>query len=267
MSVALHADDLGLHPAVDRAVLQAFEAGAVAGASILVGGPSFREAARQARSAGLPLSLHLAIVDTQPLSPPAEIPSLVDAAGRFPPYYGQVLRRGLTGRLPAAELRREVRRQLEAFAEAGLIGPAGLTVDGHQHLHLLPAVFGLLLELGPTFGLRAFRLPVLSPHERREWTLRALAFFGAELLGRWARHRAARRGVRATPCWGVLYTGHLTVERARAVLGSLPPGANGQLLCHPGDDDRALAAARPWGYAWETELATALTLAAERSGR
>src|SRR5205814_2445745 len=77
MPVRLHADDLGLHPAVDRAIFRAFEAGALAGASILATGPTFRAAAATARSLGLPLSLHLAIVDTAPLSPPREIPSLV----------------------------------------------------------------------------------------------------------------------------------------------------------------------------------------------
>src|SRR6476646_3861147 len=102
MPVRPHADDLGLHPAVDRAVFRAFEAGAVDGASILVTGPTFRDAARQARSIGLPLSLHLALVDTEPLSPPAEIPSLVTASGSFPPYFGRVAARGFAGRLRCA---------------------------------------------------------------------------------------------------------------------------------------------------------------------
>jgi hypothetical protein len=57
-----------------------------------------------------------------------------------------------------------------------------------------------------------------------------------------------------------VFAGRLTLRRARAVLDSLPPTADGQIICHPGDDDRALAAERDWGYAWETELATVLQL-------
>ena len=73
MSVYLHADDLGLHPSVDRAIFRAFEAGAIQGASVLVTGETFDDAAQEARRVGLPLSLHLAIVDTAPLSDPSGV--------------------------------------------------------------------------------------------------------------------------------------------------------------------------------------------------
>jgi len=264
MAVRLHADDLGLHPSVDRAVFRAFEAGAIGGASILTTGPTFREAARQARLIELPLALHLALVDTAPLSPPAEIPSLVAPNGRFPPMYRHVIWRSLRQGLRPADLRLEIGRQLHAFADAGLIGPDRILLDGHQHLHLLPAVFQAVVELADDYPLGAFRLPLRSPHERRQRSFRSLAFTLGEALGRRARTTAARRGMAAVPCWGVLYAGRLTLEAAQAVLSSLPPTSKGQLLCHPGDDDRALAAERPWGYAWETELATALALAAQQ---
>src|SRR6266511_2410050 len=166
MPVRLHADDLGHHPAEDRAIFRAFERGALAGASILATGPTFREAAASARSLGLPLSLHLAIVDTAPLSAPREITSLVGPDGRFPPHYSRVALRGLLGRLRRRELRLEVGRQAQAFAEAGLIGPDGLSVDGHQHLHLLPSVFAVVLEQAARFRLTAFRRPLRSPAER-----------------------------------------------------------------------------------------------------
>jgi predicted glycoside hydrolase/deacetylase ChbG (UPF0249 family) len=266
MPVQLHADDLGLHPAVDRAILRAHQAGALGGASILASGPTFPHAAAQARASGLPLGLHLAIVDTAPLSPPAEVPSLVGADGRFPSFWGRVAPRAALGRLRRDELRLELGRQLRRFAEAGLIGPAGLQVDGHQHLHLLPSVFDRLLELGPEFGLTAFRLPRLSPVERRQWSPRAGAFRLVERLGARAARISGARGPRPVPCWGVLFAGHLTLARARSVLASLPADANGQLLCHPGDDDRALQAEKGWGFAWETELATALALG-RRGGR
>jgi predicted glycoside hydrolase/deacetylase ChbG (UPF0249 family) len=261
MLVRPHADDLGLHPSVDRAIFRAFEVGAIAGASILATGSTFREASRQARSLGLPTSLHLAVVDEMPLSPPAEIPSLVGADSRFPPTFGAVVGRYVRGRLRRPELRLEIGRQLQAFADAGLIGSEGLVVDGHQHLHLLPSVFAELLEHAERFRMTAFRRPLRSPAERREMNPRSLGFGVAELLGQRATAAAEARRITAVPCWGVLYAGHLTVERARAVLGSLPSNANGQLICHPGDDDRALAAVHPWGYAWEGELSALVSLA------
>ena len=261
MTVTVHADDLGLHPAVDRAVFRAFEAGAIGGASILATGETFRAAAAQARSLDLPLSLHLSVVDTGALSRPAEIPSLVGQDGRFLPTFTAVAKRALLGQLRPDELRLEIRRQLQAFADAGLIGNDGLNVDGHQHLHLLPAVFSALIDCGREFKLASFRLPKLSSAERTEWSGRTAGFMVAELLGHRARSRATSAGVRPVSCWGVLYAGRLTEERARAVLTSLPSEADGELICHPGDDDRALQASHHWNYAWETELRTILSLA------
>jgi hypothetical protein len=60
----------------------------------------------------------------------------------------------------------------------------------------------------------------------------------------------------------VTFAGHLTTLAARQVLASLPASAEGQLICHPGEDDRALSAHRSWGYAWQAELATVLALGA-----
>ena len=100
--IALHADDLALHPAVDRAVFRAYEAGAIGGASILATGPTFAAAAARARAVGLPTALPLALVDTVPLSPPSEIRSLIASDGQFPPYFPPVIVRALLGRLDRA---------------------------------------------------------------------------------------------------------------------------------------------------------------------
>jgi predicted glycoside hydrolase/deacetylase ChbG (UPF0249 family) len=264
--VRVHADDLGLHPSIDRAIFRGFEAGGIAEASILATGPTFRTAARQARAVGLPLALHLAIVDTAPISPPSEVLSLVDARGRFPDYFSAVLRRYLGHRLPRSELWLEVRRQLEAFADAGLVGEDGMQVDGHQHLHLLPPVVDCLLDQAVALRITSFRQPVRSPRERREVSGRAFGFSVLEHLGRRAAAAARGRGVRPVPCWGGLYAGRLTLSLAREVLASLPPDADGQLICHPGDDNRSLAAFRAWGYDWEAELATSLGLAGVAGG-
>ena len=60
--------------------------------------------------------------------------------------------------LPAAraELRREIRAQLELFRDTGL--PLA-HVDGHLHLHLHPLVLQLIADLAPEFAIPAVRLP------------------------------------------------------------------------------------------------------------
>src|SRR5438093_12776473 len=117
----VRAADLGLPPSVDRSVFRLFEAGPIEGASILVTGCTFRQASRQARRLGMPVSLHLALVDTKPISAPSDVPSLPGPRGRFPPYFGTVVWRSLRGAINRVELRLEIERQIHKCCEAGLV--------------------------------------------------------------------------------------------------------------------------------------------------
>ena len=73
MDIALHVDDLGLHPAVNEALLAAARAGTLSGASLMANGPAALEAAAAVRQLPGPgLALHLSIVRGRPLAPPAE---------------------------------------------------------------------------------------------------------------------------------------------------------------------------------------------------
>lgn len=255
-----HADDLGLHPLIDSAILSAYEVGALAGASIVVNGVTFRDAARHARALGMPVALHLNLVDGFPVSSTADVPSLVRRDGRLGASYPRIVARTLVGRVRASEVRAEVRAQLARFSEAGLANVDGVSVDGHQHLHLLPVVSHTILDLAREFEIRRVRTPRRSPVERRQRSPRSTLFAVLEWLGERAARRFAEHGIQRVTCWGALYAGHLTEARVRSVLRSLPAGANGQLLCHPGSDNSRLGAVFPWRYNWQGDLRTVLAL-------
>ena len=122
-----------------------------------------------------------------------------------------------------------------------------------------------MLELAPTYRLNHLRAPVLSPFERRQRGVRTIAFLLATVLGRAARRQTTGLDISWIRCWGVLFPGHLSLNRARSVLDSLNPEEHGQLICHPGDDNQALAFNRNWAYDWELELGTALAIGSGRS--
>ena len=211
MTVQFHADDLGLHPAVDRAIFRAFEAGAMPAPRSWSPGRRFRGRPDRPGRLACRQACISPVVDTAPLSPTAEIPSLVGPDGRFPPFFGAVVRRALLGErlggLRRSDLRLEIGRQLQAFADAGLSGERGLQVDGHQHLHLLRPSSTLCYTRVPGFRWRPPAAAPLAP-QRRQGGARSLGFVVAELLGRRAARLAARQGIAAVPCWGVLYAGH-----------------------------------------------------------
>ncbi|HKO16854.1 MAG TPA: ChbG/HpnK family deacetylase [Gemmatimonadaceae bacterium] len=134
--LVINADDFGLSDGVNRGILEAFEAGALRSASVMVGMPAFAEAARAARAAGdaLGTGLHFTLTNGRPLT---RCPSLVDAStGEFVSIRRLALR-ALSGRVQRREVEAECDAQIARCRAAGL----RIThLDGHQHAHALPVI-------------------------------------------------------------------------------------------------------------------------------
>ena len=81
----INADDFGLAPGVNAGVLEAVAAGVVTSLSVMVNTPAYAEGMRALAGLSRPPSvgLHLNLTAGSPVSPPAGVPSLVGAAGRF----------------------------------------------------------------------------------------------------------------------------------------------------------------------------------------
>jgi predicted glycoside hydrolase/deacetylase ChbG (UPF0249 family) len=251
------ADDVGLHSGMTRGALAAADAGTVTAVSVAAVGRAFDDAVEQLRDRpSLDVGVHLTLVGERPLSPPAEIPSLVGRDGLLLPGYPALARRALFGGLVAAEIERELRRQIERLLATGL--PL-VHANAHQHLHVLPPVFAIVLRLAEEHGIRFVRIPN-EPAVAGSWAPRPLR--SAQLavlnhLGRRARRRLSTtaRVAALDRTLGVVDAGHLTVERFRRALAAA--GETGELVCHPGLGDAELSAAYPgWGYAWDAETAT-----------
>jgi len=89
---------------------------------------------------GLGVGLHFNLTLGRPSADPREVPALLAPGGEFPSR-GVLARRLLLGRVPAAQLARELDAQLAAFKHLGLT-PTHL--DSHQHVHAFPPVFDVL---------------------------------------------------------------------------------------------------------------------------
>ncbi len=133
-TLALCADDFGLSDSIDEAVLTLIARGRLTATSCMVAGPRFEADAPDlaALADRADVGLHFTLTDLPPLgampkfSPDGTAPGL-----------GSVLARGYTGRLDYSEIAAEFGRQLDRFR--AVFGRAPDFVDGHQHVHLLPA--------------------------------------------------------------------------------------------------------------------------------
>ncbi len=260
------ADDVGLHPAMTDAAIRAHREGIVTACSVVACGRAMEHAAAALRTVPrLAVGVHLALVEERPLSDPARVPSLVGPAGRFHRNFGAFCRRWFTGRIDLAEVRRELRAQIEAIAGTGL--PI-VHLNSHQHLHALPRLFELVLELAAEYSIPWVRVP-LDPATSAARGARRAGLFAMNAFGRRAQRIATARGIAFAPrAAGIAAAGHHDLESLLALVRTVEGPT--ELVVHPGASDRDLTAAYDWGYGWERELealcSPALRAEIERQG-
>jgi predicted glycoside hydrolase/deacetylase ChbG (UPF0249 family) len=238
----VNADDLGLSPGINRGIGRAYREGIVRSASLLVNAPGFDDALGVIRAnPGLCVGIHLTLVGGDwPVSRLGAVPSLIDKAGRFPASYPRFLARYPEVRTD--EIRRELAAQIERARAAG-VSPTHL--DSHQHLHLLPKVTDVVLELAQSYRIRYVRRPeksggIMGP------VIGALSW----VLAR----KAEARGLTTSDHFaGFDCSGRLTMERLLAIIDRVVPGTT-ELMVHPGADGREAASRYGWKMNWEGEL-------------
>lgn len=134
------ADDAGLARSTDDAILLAAGAGVLRHAAVVANGPTAAEFVRRAADTALVLGWHVNLTQGRALAGPS---SLTDAGGEFPTKHERWARADeLDGR--GDELRTELSAQRDRLAELG-VAPA--FVNGHNHVHVIPAVLDTLVGL------------------------------------------------------------------------------------------------------------------------
>ena len=261
----VNADDFGLHAAVNRGILAAHTEGIVSSTSLMAGGAALDDAVRIAKQCPqLGVGVHLTLVGARPVLPVAEVSSLLDEAGDFYGSYPLFIKRFLRGKIRLAEVERELAAQIDRVRMAG-IQPSHL--DSHQHLHVLPGIGGIVLDLARRFSIRAIRIPAepVAFIGATPATVGRLAGRGGlTMLANLFRQHAAAAGIRTSDhFFGMLAGGQLTEPALLAILRRLPPG-DSELMTHPGFADESLADAFRWDYQWDAER-QALTAPAVRA--
>ncbi len=231
----VNADDLGADEARNAGIFEAVEAGAVTAVSILVNGPAYPDAlTRIAATAGghVSFGVHLNLTEGMPLMP--GLACLTDPVGRFPGK-AEAHRRLMV----AGDREREDAIGREFAAQVGALRDAGIPVDhldGHQHIHVFPAVIEAAIRAAEAFGIPWIRFPeepapVFMDRGGPVDTAEARMF---SRLASDVRGRIRRSALRTTDHFRGLYLkGRLTPESFEKTLSALPSGLT-ELMVHPG---------------------------------
>ena len=230
----VNADDLGYSAGITDGILYAHRHGILTSATLMATMPDCDRAidlARQTPTLGV--GIHLCL--TEGVSRAGLKPGgLLRADGKFPRRVPKLALRLLTSRRARAEARAEWTAQIQYALDRGLT-PTHL--DSHKHIHHLPHLAPLVVELGRQFNIRYVRCSSEAPLLRGPNTpgKYGLGYKMLTHLARRLKRRLAANGL-LTSDWffGLATTGQTDAAVWRHILPCLPDGV-GEVMVHPGD--------------------------------
>ena len=236
--LVINADDLGADEPRNEGIFEAIEAGVVTSATVFANGPALEDALTRIRALKkrkISFGLHLNLSQGTPVSEGHRL--LVGPDGNFP---GKIAARELLMQRGNKDLEKEIAAEMES--QVARLRSAGIELhhmDGHQHVHVFPAVTSLAVRLAERHGIRWMRIPdePEPPFAGRLKREDSALFEEAQMfsgLAAKARVHLDKARVKKTDAFRGLYLkGRLSVELLEEVLENLPGGLT-ELMVHPG---------------------------------
>ena len=256
--VIINADDFGVSPGVNRAVIKGWQEGVLTSASLMVTGAACDEAVDLARqNPGLQVGLHLTLVQGRSVLQQGGFPELTDREGNFPNDPVLAGMRMFFIRSLHRQLRSEIEAQIEKFIATGL--PLS-HIDGHLNIHMHPTVFDILCPLLAKYDISSFRLsserlgPELRMAGNRLFGKALDAFIFGRLASRCGPELKIRRVAFAAEVKGLLNSGRITEDYLLKALDNLQAGTT-EIYLHPAEADNPDMP----GYCQADELAALLS--------
>lgn len=152
--ILICADDYGLTESVNRGIEACLKAGAVRSTCIM---PNTRFcSSAESLISNFPdaaLGLHWTLTLGTPLLPAAQVPTLVNAKGRFH-NFTEFRKRLKTGKISFNQVRREL--EIQYYRLKDIIGEVEFW-NTHQNVHLWPGLFQLCVNLSKSLGIQKMR--------------------------------------------------------------------------------------------------------------
>lgn len=226
-SLSVCADDFGLTPGISAAIARLAHSQCITAISCITNSAYWESNAPLLEQLpdSVDVGLHINLTEGQPLSP-----QLAELWPRLPALPELMLRAHL-GLLPRAALASEVEAQLAAFRAATGVSPRYL--DGHQHVHHLPGLRNMVLDMAarmqPTAAIRNTGRVLGPGFGIKRWLIENT---GAQAL----RRDLAKRGLAHNPVLLGAYDFQDPDYRGcmQGWLAALP-SEGGLLFCHPGE--------------------------------
>ncbi|MFH1664886.1 MAG: ChbG/HpnK family deacetylase [Candidatus Omnitrophota bacterium] len=244
----INVDDVGISDAVNEAARKCYFAGAITGVSLMACGQSFREACSmlrglEKRQAGVHLTL------TGPFVPATEdrteIDTLLSGPGTFLYDYRRFAARYILGKINPHQIRLEFTSQIKKVEAEGF---TVTHLDSHEHIHMFPGIFNIVVELALERGINYIRIP-------EERTIVAVEKFagkdlirhmGLKMFIRYKRMMLSNTGIASNTAFlGHFHSGRIDEGILCFMMTRVGEGVT-ELGMHPGEENSGFLKEFPW---------------------
>ncbi len=247
--LVINADDFGLTRGINLAVSECADAGLLRSASLMANGDAFDDAVRIVKGReGFGTGIHFVLSGLKPLSPIEKLSGLVGPEGFLPSGPVELLKKIAARKT----LRESIRREL--FAQAERVFDSGITpthFDSHKHVHIIPTVLDVMIEIAERFSVKWMRTPFeaggawrffpdLEKGQRAKF-VKQFAVARSSTIARPIFRLLIRKAGIETPAafYGISPTGFINEKIIRRICRILKPGLS-ELMTHPGIVDADL---------------------------
>jgi hopanoid biosynthesis associated protein HpnK len=251
----VNADDFGRQPLINQAVAEAVDKKGLLSTSLMAGEPYFAEAVEIAKKRPqLGVGVHLTLVDGRPVLPAEEIPTLAVNDGCFLPDHGAFVKHYVQGKVARKDIERELAAQLDKVLQAGI---TPTHVDSHQHMHMLPGIFPLVLQLAAERGIKRVRISrgiYGNPFTPWPGIGDLIGKFGLETLSCIDRRQAKAQGFACPDNFVGQVAGGAVTEAFMNHLAENFTNGSVEVMLHPGLENESLIKETGWQHDYEAEL-------------
>ena len=222
------ADDYGISTYGNSRIENCLENGVLNKVSVLPNG-EISDFKQRLAGTNTTLSLHINLVEGRPLSNPDDVDLLVSESGYFKYSFIGLLALSLSPKRKKIEkqIYKEIQSQIKFWKKA-TDENTSISIDSHQHTHMIPLIFKTLMRVIEDEGLnvQSIRIPAepISPYVFtpslyfeynpigliKQWLLKMLAFAN--------RRELKKSKIQSAYFMGILFSGKLNEARIRKLL-------------------------------------------------
>jgi predicted glycoside hydrolase/deacetylase ChbG (UPF0249 family) len=152
-SLIVNADDLGMTPGTNKAIFEGFDHGTITHSSIMANADYFSEATEGIkRRKALNIGIHLNLTYGKALHYDR---TYNDEAGFFNMGFSSIFIKSIYDKAFLRAVEKEFESQILRVLRSGI---AVTHVDSHRHIHLIPGIYKIVVELSAKYNINRIRL-------------------------------------------------------------------------------------------------------------